>query len=163
MKRSELSRRTPLAPGAPLSRTVPLPRSGLKANAGGHHGPVTKPKRRGAVPARILTVLQARSGGVCEIVLPGCGHTATDPAHRIKQGMGGRHGDAKVAHDVPSNALHVCRWCHTICHQQPALAYRRGWMLREHQNPLTERVFYRGLWRWLTDDGLVLTYLPDGQ
>lgn len=163
MKRGgPLERRTPLDQRTPLSHTVPMQRSTLQANQGGHHKPAARPKPayRPAVPARVLAVLKERSGGVCEIGLPGCAYTATDPAHRIKQGMGGRKGVTKKAHDVPSNVLHLCRWCHTICHQQPNLAYRRGWMLREHQTPIAEPVLYRGQLRWLADDGTLSTTAP---
>jgi hypothetical protein len=159
MKRSPLERRTP------LTSSTPLPRSNLAANQGGHHQRVPRPRGRvkPAVPARILVALVARSGGVCEILLPGCNRVAIDPAHRLKQGMGGRKGDAKTAHDVLSNLLHACRFCHSHCHASPAEAYSHGWMLREGNNPLTEPALYRGQSRWLTDDGLVLTTPPPAE
>jgi hypothetical protein len=153
-----VKRTGPLPRYTPLTGSAPLARSALGRNAGPKLPAQRRPKP--AVPSRLRMELQGRSGGTCEIVLPGCGITAIDPAHRIKQGMGGRHGEAKVAHDVLSNLIHACRWCHSICHQQPNLAYRRGWMLREGQNPLEVPVLYRGLTRWLTGDGLVLDVCP---
>jgi hypothetical protein len=36
-------------------------------------------------------------------------------------------------------------------------------MLRDGSSPLTEPVLYRGLRRWLTDDGLVLNINPNAE
>jgi hypothetical protein len=97
------------------------------------------------------------------MALLGCFGRATDPAHRIRQGMGGRKGVTKAAHDVLSNLTHACRRCHARTHAEPAFAYTLGLMLRDGSEPLAEPVFYRGVRRWLTDDGRVLTSNPTAE
>lgn len=162
MKPSELRRKTPLLANVPLQRRTVLPadrfaRSKLQGNQAGHRQP-SKPKRRTTIPAKVRNALHARSGGVCEMAQPGCTGVATEAAHRLKRGMGGRKGAALAAHDVLSNLLHLDHFCHQrLCHSRPSEAYATGWMLREGQSPTVERVLYRGVWRWLSDDGAVLT------
>ena len=160
MKRSDIARgTTPLKRNTPLTSKVPLPRSGLGNNE--RQGPPAKrPRVKPAVPPKVRLVLALRSGGVCEMALSGCTGVATDPAHRLKQGMGGRHGDAKVAHDVLSNLLHACRACHSWTHAEPGRARVLGLMLREGDDSTAVWALYRGLQRWLTDDGLVLAVQP---
>lgn len=152
----------PLQRYTPLANTTPLPRSTIGRNQGPKL-PAKRPRVAPAVPLRIRVALQARSGGTCEILMPGCDLTAVDPAHRIKQGMGGRKGEAKAAHDVLSNLLHACRRCHDFCHANPARAYDLGLMLREWQTPTADPALYRGQFRWLTDWGLVLTTPPTAE
>jgi 5-methylcytosine-specific restriction protein A len=110
---------------------------------------------------KVRAALKLRSGGLCEIEAPGCTEVASEAAHRKKVGAGGRKGDAAVRHHVLSNLLHACHNCHQVQgHRHPAAAYAAGWMLREHQNPLSEPVVYRGTWSHLGDDGSVLTIDP---
>lgn len=106
-----------------------------------------------AVPDGVRAALKERSGGWCEIVVPGCLGAATDPAHRIKRGMGGRKGAARKASNQLANLLYACRRCHEECHRHPAWAYERGWMLREGQTPSRVPVLYRGRWALLDDAG----------
>ncbi|MBX6357905.1 MAG: hypothetical protein IRZ05_18880 [Micromonosporaceae bacterium] len=108
---------------------------------------------RARVPDSVLAALTARSGGVCEMQLVGCQGQATDPCHRIKRGIGGRHGAAKRLSDRLSNLVHGCRMCHDWCHARPAEAYDFGLMLREWQDPAVEPVLRRGQWVLLDDDG----------
>lgn len=150
---SEL-KRTPMP-----ARTTPLARSTIGRNAGPKL-PTKRPRVQPAVPPKVRAALATRSGGLCEMALPGCALTATDPAHRLKTGAGGRHGAAKLAHDVLSNLTHACRPCHSWTHAEPARARLLGLMLREGDNPLTEWVLYRGVRSWLTDDGAVLASPP---
>lgn len=71
-----------------------------------------------------------RAGGICE----GCKcRTATDWAHRIARSQGGLW--------TPSNGVMLCRWCHMDDHAHPERAYRRGRMLRRHQDPATTPVY----------------------
>lgn len=158
MKRTPLVRRAPLAAKSELKRTAALRRSPLARSA--LHAQVaeraTQPKRRTAQPiaAKVRRELAARSGGVCEIGAPGCTGQATEAAHRVKRGMGGRKGAALTGHDVLSNLLHVDHHCHhQLCHANPAAAYAAGWMLREHEHPATTPALYRGVWVLLHDDG----------
>lgn len=151
--------------GKPLERKTalvasPFARSMLHAAHAREVKPrVRRPKPQ--IPTRVRIVLALRSGGRCEIASPGCTGVATDASHRIKVGMGGRKGTAAKAHHVLSNLLAACRTCHgQRLHADPAVAYAMGWMLRENEAPTVEPVLYRGLRRWLTDDGLVLDTNP---
>lgn len=166
MKRSgDSNRRTPLVASKPLARKTALNRSPMARSAlhAASAARMSQPKRsRGSeVPAKVRAGLKKRSGGMCEVAQPGCTGAATDFSHRIKTGMGGRHGAAAVAHHVVSNALAACRECHSVrLHGHPKDAYLAGWMLREGQDPTAERVLYRGSWRWLDDSGQVLSINP---
>ncbi len=164
MKRSEPTRKTPLAPGGPLQRRTALNRSPFSASAAHALSAVNQrePKRTPAfpprVPAKVRAALAVRSEGLCEIGQQGCTRWAVEYSHRKKVGAGGRKRAARTVHDVLSNALHACWHCHRIGgHANPGLAYDMGWMLREHQNPLAVPVLYRGSWRFLDDAGRVLT------
>lgn len=110
------------------------------------------------MPAGLRAALVARSGGRCEIALPGCLGAATDPAHRIGRGMGGRHGDAKTTNDRLSNVLHACRVCHDHTHHNDAAAKDDGLRLERWQTPAQEPVLYRGVLSYLTDDGQVIDF-----
>lgn len=168
-----IARKTPLKPGRPLVRRTPLrARSTLRATpiaqvsekravrlaAAGARSTFLPARPEPAVPPKVRAALRARSGGVCEIQLPGCTGTAVDPSHRKKVGAGGRHGEAKVAHDVLSNLLDACRADHDELHRRPAWAKHpsRGWMLDEGQDPVRVPVLYRGVLSWLADDGSVI-------
>lgn len=97
--------------------------------------------------------LTRRSGGWCEMQLTGCEGRAYEAAHRIKRGMGGRKGEARVRNNTLSNVLHACHTCHAWCHARPEEAYELGLMLREGQDPLTEPAVRRGLLVLLDDAG----------
>lgn len=84
-----------------------------------------------AVPASVRAALRKRSGGCCEMRLAGCWGQATDPAHRIASGNGGRHGEAKVHHDRLSNVIYACRACHEWSEGHPAKSYELGLMVRD--------------------------------
>jgi hypothetical protein len=164
VKRSgPLARKTPLDTRTALKRTTaltasPLARSSLHSEQAIRRQVSKAYRRRPSIPAKVRKALAVRSGGLCEILQPGCTGVAVEFAHRKKTGAGGRKGAAKTAHDVLSNALHACWTCHhRLCHARPAEAYVAGWMLREEQIPTSEPVLYRGQRRFLTDDGLVLT------
>lgn len=148
-----LRRKTPLDRGTPpLARYSPLARrSPLATRVVAVAG---KPRSRGkpSVPATVREILQERSGGACEIALPGCSGQGTDPAHRKGVKAGGRHGATRESHNQPSNVLWACRGCHDWCHHRPAEAYDLGLMLREHQDPAVEPVQYRSAGWVLLDD-----------
>lgn len=159
----EIQRKTPLQAKTPLKRTTamnaaPLARSAVHArSAKARNAPKRTTAKGSQVPAKVRRALALRSEGLCEVMQPGCTGKATDFSHRIRTGMGGRHGDAAVAHHVLSNALAACRTCHSLrLHGQPTEAYACGWMLRDGSDPLAERVLYRGAWRFLDDLGAVL-------
>lgn len=111
--------------------------------------------------AATRATVRARSGGRCEIVLPGCWTVAADQHHRLNRKAGGRHRAGRERVNGVAWQVHTCRPCHravTSAHG-PALAdYRaRGLVLREHQD--AERVPIRtGRWPgpvWLGADGSV--------
>lgn len=108
-----------------------------------------------AVPRPVVRALAARSGGVCEAMLPVCLRAATDPCHRVKRGMGGRHGGAAVESARLSDLWHGCRACHGWTHDNPARSYEMGLMVHEGFDPAVEPVLYRGRWVLLGDDGSV--------
>lgn len=160
MKRTVLERRSPLVAKTGLRRTAALNRSPLARSSLHAEGAARRqqPKRRTAspspIPAKVRIALAARSGGMCEIASSGCTGVATDAAHRVRVGMGGRKGSTAVRHHVLSNLLHLDRHCHTRHgHANPAEAYPAGWMLRENQDPATTPALYRGVWVRLGDDG----------
>ncbi len=165
MKRSgPPARKTPLTAKTELKRKTALSAAPVSASAK-HRNPAAnqrQPKRTTAtppprVPAKVRAALAVRSEGLCEIAQQGCTRWASEFSHRKKVGAGGRKGAARTDHDVLSNALHACHQCHSAGHRNPVMAYDLGWMLREHQNPLVIPALYRGAYRWLTDDGRVLT------
>jgi hypothetical protein len=107
-----------------------------------------------AVPASVRRALAARSGGWCEMRLAGCLGRATDPAHRIASGNGGRHGAAKVHHDRLSNVLYGCRGCHRWTHEHVAEAEALGLMLRDGDVSEGKRVLLPAHgWVLLDNDG----------
>jgi hypothetical protein len=120
-------------------RRSPLKRSPMKRTR--------QAARRAEVETR-ATVAE-RSEGQCEIRLDGCAGAATDMAHRVARGMGGRPlGDDWRA----SNVVHSCRVCHSWCHANPAEAYDLGLMLKRHQDPTREPLAYFNVGWVLLDD-----------
>lgn len=89
-------------------------------------------------------LVAARSGGRCEAGLFGCAGQATDVHHRITKKAGGRKGAAAIHHDRASNALLLCRPCHTWVTDNPLPAYELGLSLKEHHVTQLEPVVYRG-------------------
>lgn len=164
LRRSELKRGT-----KPLKATKPLERHGGLAQVGRKRreateaeGTPVKPalstQVRPAVPDNVRAALNKRSGAWCEMQLPGCTGVATDPAHRIGQGSGGRHGKAKVQNDRLSNLLHACRTCHEWTHREDELANDDGLRLKNGCIPTQEPVLYRRVLSYLTDDGRVIGF-----
>lgn len=159
LRRSQGLRVTkPLTASKPLERKTGLAQVGRKRReaadtAGKPVKPALTTRHKPAVPAEVLTILIARSGGRCEIGLHGCTGVGTDPAHRISRKAGGRKGAAAERHNRASNVLWACRTCHHWGHARPAEAYELGLMLREHQVPTQEPVVRRGKLVYLDDEG----------
>lgn len=150
MKRATpLRRRTRLQSRSRLVRRTPMPRQRMKP----------------AVPDAVRALLTARSGGRCEVGLPGCWGQATDPHHRVTRGAGGRHGAARLRSDRLSSLIDACRLCHTWIHTRVAWAHDLGLLLHEHQDPTAEPALllaHDHLPVFLTDDGRVLTFEEAG-
>jgi 5-methylcytosine-specific restriction enzyme A len=163
-RKSDLRRKTPLTAKTGLRRTAfnRSPKSASAVHARQRENQPSKRTTASPVPAKVRAVVAKRSGGWCEIATKDCTGLASEFAHRKKNGVGGRHGAAAVAHHVASNALHGCHNCHQVrCHREPAQAYDAGWMLREHQDPIAEPVLYRGVWRLLDDHGATFPIEPE--
>lgn len=162
-----------MRPGKPLRRKTPLraatplkPSKALERGSELQRTAMRRSRPKSAVPAATTDLLARRSGGRCELALPGCWGTATDAAHRKLRGMGGRRRQAAVLQGLPSAAVHACRWCHglTTSAVGEALAgYRAaGILLLERQDPAHEPVeLGRGIGRvWLSNDGAYLSEPP---
>lgn len=96
----------------------------------------TPTKRNGkhAGESKARTLVYARSGGWCEIALPGCTRRAAEWHHRLNRSHGGRW--------EASNGLHLCSRCHlavtnTDGNRQEYEA--SGWVIsgRSGQPPIT--------------------------
>lgn len=111
----------------------------------------TPPKKREARPSKLppapavearptdfssetRAALALRSGGRCEVQMPGCCGKrpgAKLQAHHRKRR---RHGDHSLA-----NAIHACMNCHTALpmaiHADIVVAYKNGWLVREQLDP----------------------------
>lgn len=85
--------------------------------------------------------MKARSTGCCEM----CGMQATDAHHRRSRSVRDDHVHCTC------NLVHLCRTCHTICHEDPKKARERGFIVSRYGMP-TSAPFRR----W---DGAVV--LPD--
>lgn len=86
--------------------------------------PIKPRSRKGAkteaVRAKLRKALIAERGEVCQ----GCGYAGPVDMHeRLPRGRGGDPTD-------PANILLLCRLCHSLCHQFPAEAERRGLIVR---------------------------------
>lgn len=101
----------------------------------------------------VVEALRERSGGWCEMALPGCLGRATEVCHRIKRGMGGRKGVARSENNRLSNVIDGCHVCHGWTHSRPTEAGELGLILEEWQDPPTEPVARRGVLVLLADDG----------
>jgi hypothetical protein len=144
-----LKRNKPLQAKTGLRRTTELQRKAELAQPGARKA---APKRRRSMTA-LRAALAERSGGWCEMQLPGCQGQAIDPCHRVATGMGGVHGDAVELSDRLSNLVHGCRSCHDWTHHNPTEAERLGLILPHGADPLAEPVRLRYGHVGLRDDG----------
>jgi hypothetical protein len=146
-----------MKPSAPLRRYKRMPRGKALIR----RTPMPRDKYKPAVPVDVRAQLVERSGGLCEIRLPGCHGRGLDPAHRITQKAGGRHGAARLRHDRLSNVIFSCRSCHDWCEDNNTWAHDLGLVLREWQDPTAEPAFLYRYGRtpsYLTDDGRVVPF-----
>lgn len=157
MKRSNLRRTKPLESRTQLRRREPLAR----ASAPLARTPMKQKAPRAKLTSRQRKPIDERSQGWCEIrLMKICTGLATDTAHRLGEGMGGRHGAAAEANDRPSNCLRSCRPCHRWTHEYPAAAQGFGWMLKTGQDPTKTPLLYRHEeWMLLADDGSMRPYV----
>jgi hypothetical protein len=142
-------KRSPLNPMSPKRRAtlaaagVPNPFSTLAGSVGIQHPPK---RHRNAGPAQAtVTLLRARSGGVCEF--PDCRKAATDKHHRLNRKAGGRRGAMAERINGVAWLLDACRTHHayvTSPHGEALTWARRfGWVLVEGQDALLVPVLVR--------------------
>lgn len=104
LRRTPLERRTPLQRGGPLVRHAPLQ---SRRNTTNRLPVVQEAEVLDGIGEDIAKIrVAARSGGWCEIQLPGCFRRAVDWHHRLRNGQGGLW--------QASNGLHACRRCHDM-------------------------------------------------
>lgn len=121
-QRKALKRATPLESHAELRRSTPLARGTHLSRASG------PTKARRPAPSReeceAKALVRGRSGGYCEIRVPGvCLGAARDFSHRWAEGQGGPWS--------ASNGLASCGLfgCHGWIHAHPTEAKRWGWII----------------------------------
>ncbi|PVB19772.1 hypothetical protein D2E83_11435 [Mycobacteroides abscessus] len=109
--------------------------------------------------AKALELMQARSGGDCEVMWPGvCGGGALQFHHRRTRGMG---GTKRLSSKHASNGLAACLWCHGhLEHGERLEAREFGFLVSQSAEPAKVPVFYRfSRWVLLSDDGTVESWL----
>ena len=139
----------PLKSGKPLTS-----KTGLQAGKGLKRGElVSKRPTVTAEERRARKLVRARSGGLCEL----CHRApASNFQHRKAQVHGGEYSAV--------NGLDVCGMgnmsgCHGHIHQNPTVAYERGWSVRSGHDPASQPVWLAGRgWVLLRPDGSVSPY-----
>jgi len=82
-----------------------------------------------------------------------CGHLATDPHHRVVQGMGGRANDPD--RHAPEKLVSLCRAHHTQVHLQRELAGELGYFVEPGEDPAAKLV-------WAPADSSWFELMPSG-
>lgn len=160
MKRTPLARRTPLPGGKPLARTVPLSR---KTQAPRQPAQRVQGRRTARpVPQDTRETVRRRSGGRCEVAIPGvCHGQATNQHHRLPRRMG---GSTAAGIHAPANLLDLCGSGTTGCHghleSHRSEALEHGWLLHAGADPATVPALIRGRRVLLTAAG---GYLEPGE
>ena len=157
MKRSPIKRNTPLKSGSSLR----------SSKASGSDEPEKVKARRstglhvGEKKAKGLA--KKRSGGDCEVVIPGlCDYRGVDFHHRLFRSQGGKWEIV--------NGLYVCRPCHralTDTNGRRSEYERNGWIVPSYGDPASTEVLMfhnqRLDWWLLQEDGTaVLAPFPKG-
>lgn len=87
--------------------------------------------------------LAERSGGWCELKLPGCTGRATEVSHRKGRKSGGRHRGALDENNQLCNIMAACHTCGQWVTARPAEANDLVLVLKECQIPELEPASYR--------------------
>jgi len=158
MRRTEL-RRTPLLTGG-TSGGWGKPSGGVISGGRSSHPRVGGHR----IERDSAAIVRKRSGGRCEIGIKGCWGVAVEKSHRIARGAGGCFGEAKRLSDRPSDLLDSCLHCHLLItrYAWKVRAKFHGWVLTRSQDPTAAKVFYRGEWKFLGDNGEVASYEKAG-
>lgn len=149
MKRTPITRKTPLRARTPMRRIGITPGKSSVNPVRAQRPPVTAVERAGRAAVR------ARCGGICEV----CSRVqATEWQHRKPRSAGGTWD--------PSNGLAVCYSCHhKRIHANPSEAYAMGWSVKRAHVPAKVPVYAGNggwaRWVWLRDDGSMDPVSPD--
>ena len=112
----------------------------------GDHWHVVQPKAvRGLdpFPPLIARLIDKRDEGHCQR----CGRSGRlERHHRRAKGSGG--SKARAHTQCPCNALSLCRRCHGLVHEHPALARDQGWIVSQS----AARPSLWGVARWIGAD-----------
>lgn len=86
-------------------------------------------------------VIHPRSGGICEVRIPGiCTGKVESTHHRKPRGQGGDNG--------PWNLVDLCgdgvRGCHGYIERNPDRSYANGWLVRSTDDPALVRMVTYG-------------------
>lgn len=101
-------------------------------------------------PPAVRQIIRERSGGWCEL----CGlEHATDAHHRRPRGSGGSSRDDT---NTASNALALCRGCHSLVENHRNVAKMFGWLVDQGVRPAAQEVLYRREFLYLDDLGNLL-------
>lgn len=145
MKRSGIQRKTPMKSGSSQA-TTPARGSGKPAS----------PRRSTGLHVgekKAKDLAKQRSGGDCEVVIPGlCVYRGYDFHHRLFRSQGGKWEIV--------NGLYVCRPCHralTDTNGRRPEYERNGWIVPSHGEPAATEVL---MWHNQRQDWFLL--LPDG-
>ena len=112
MKRTPLTRRTPLARGTTSLKRSPIARVGKKQRSDR------------AELAKARGVVETRSGGRCEFELARvrCEAAAVHLHHVHRRSQGGSN--------EPGNLRFLCAHHHGLVHANPAWSFEHGWLAR---------------------------------
>lgn len=130
-----LQRRTELKPGtSELKRTTPMPRSLNPLPAVNKERQARKVEAAGTPRGVVQDIIHARSGGWCELRIPGvCLGRATNIMHRLPEGQGGLY--------LPANLVDGCGFgnnhggCHEYQETHRVEARKKGWLVRQRRDP----------------------------
>lgn len=139
MKRSPMTRKTPLNPGAKQLRRGAL----LRQSAMTRTAAARKPAKRDPAEAAARATVKARSQGRCEV----CGRApGQEMHHRRNRSQGGAW--------TASNLLHLCSAHHLHVTTHPQASRDQGWSVPSHREPSGVPVWLAGLgWVFLDDHG----------
>lgn len=114
-RRTPLARKTPMKRGTSALKRTAIPKVGKAARA----AKVTLESSR--------KIVAVRSGGNCEFRVPG---VCKGQAHHFHHRKFRRSKDHR-----PENLAHICFACHDYAHANRVLAYQRGWIVHQVDNP----------------------------
>lgn len=111
-------------------------------------------RRKTGFPPATIALIEARSNGLCEVGLPGCGGLAVEIQHRRARGAG---GSRRPETNAAGNGIGTCRSCHSWIESHLEVSRVRGWSVRQSvSTPADVPVLRLGQWVLLSDCGQVV-------